>query len=293
MKIHWQSKLVLLLVLPFAVAGVVLQAHWWAVNLGPVALWTLTLSLLLGLVTWKLGAATADGALCGAVITASLMFSTANFPYRPWRTALIPVLAVSLLAHFATRMGRERKERLGTAERREGRNGAQIAANLGIAALACHEFTQGWLIDSHWVAPARLAGMLIFAPGLAALAEAAADTVSSEVGQVFGGQPRLITTLRRVKPGTDGAISLLGSLAGAGAAALVALAGSLALGGGVSLFWISLAGGVFGLLFDSLLGATVERRGRLNNDAVNFLSTVSAAGFALAVMAALAHLEME
>jgi uncharacterized protein (TIGR00297 family) len=287
MKIHWQSKLVLLVVLPFAVAGVVLQAHWWAVNLGPVALWTLALSLLLGLATWKLGAATADGAFCGAVLTARLIFSTANYPYRPWRTALIPVLAVSLLAHFATRLGRERKQRLGVAERSGGRNGAQIAANLGVAALASHELAQGWMMDSRWFSPAAMASMLIFAPGLAALAEAAADTVSSEVGQAFGGRPRLITTLRPMEPGTNGAVSLLGTLAGVGAAALVALAGSLALAGGASLFWISLAGGVFGLLFDSLLGATIERRGWLNNDAVNFLSTASAACFALAVMATL------
>jgi uncharacterized protein (TIGR00297 family) len=287
MKIHWQSKLVLLAVLPFAVAGVVLQAHWWAVNQGPVALWTLALSLLLGLVTWKLGAATADGAFCGAVLTASLTFSTVNFPSLPWRTALIPVLAVSLLAHFATRIGRERKQRLGVAEPSGGRNAAQIAANLGVAALASHELAQGWMTDSRWFSPAAMASMLIFAPGLAALAEAAADTVSSEVGQVFGGRPRLISTLRPMEPGTNGAVSLRGTLAGVCAAALVALVGTLALGGGISLFWISLAGGVFGLLFDSLLGATLERRGWLNNDAVNFLSTASAACFALAVMAAL------
>jgi uncharacterized membrane protein len=47
---------------------------------------------------------------------------------------------------------------------------------------------------------------------------------------------------------------------------------------------------VFGLLFDSLLGATVERRGWLNNDAVNFLSTGSAAGFALVLMAVMRRL---
>jgi hypothetical protein len=43
-KLIWQSKLVLLLVLPFAAASVVLQAHWWAVNSWPVAVWTLGLS---------------------------------------------------------------------------------------------------------------------------------------------------------------------------------------------------------------------------------------------------------
>jgi uncharacterized membrane protein len=46
---------------------------------------------------------------------------------------------------------------------------------------------------------------------------------------------------------------------------------------------------VFGLLFDSLLGATLERRGWLNNDAVNFLSTGSAAGLALTLLAGARH----
>jgi uncharacterized protein (TIGR00297 family) len=109
------------------------------------------------------------------------------------------------------------------------------------------------------------------------------------VGKVIGGQPRMITTLRQVEPGTDGAISLPGTLAGVVAAGIVAIAGTLALRGDVAMFWISCAGGVFGLFFDSLLGATLERRGWLNNDAVNFLSTASAAGFALGVLAVLPH----
>jgi uncharacterized membrane protein len=82
---------------------------------------------------------------------------------------------------------------------------------------------------------------------------------------------------------------LAGTLAGLAAAALVAAAGTLALGGGPAIFWIGCAGGVFGLFFDSLLGATLERRGWLNNDAVNFLSTASAAVFALAVLALLSR----
>jgi len=129
------------------------------------------------------------------------------------------------------------------------------------------------------------APVLIFAVGLAALAEAAADTASSELGQVFGGRPRMITTLRQVDPGDDGAMSLAGTLAGVAAAAVVAAAGTLAFQGGSVMFWISCAGGVFGLLFDSLLGATLEQRGWLNNDAVNFLSTGSAAAFALTLLA--------
>ena len=290
MKLRWQSKLVLLLVLPFAGAGLVLQTHWWATQMMPVALVTVGLSFLLGLVVLKLRAATPAGAATGAVLTASLMFSTTTFPYQPWQTALIPVLAVSLLAWMATRLGREQKERLGTAEGKRGRSEYQVAANLGVAAIVSSEFAQSWLGRAHWFVRIPLSPMPLFAVGLAALAEAAADTVSSEIGQVFGGQPLMITTLRRVEPGTDGAVSLVGTLAGGAAAAIVALAGTLALRGDFAMFWIACAGGLFGLFFDSLLGATLERRGWLNNDAVNFLSTASAAGCALGVLAMRAHL---
>jgi len=289
MKLVWQSKSILLAVLPFAAAGLVLQTHWWATQSPPVAIWALGLCGLLGLVVLNLGAATRGGAFTGAVIAASLMFSTAIFPYRPWQTALVPVVAVFVLAYISSRLGRSQKERLGTAERRHGRSASQVAANLGVTAIVSSEVVQSWLVGTNWFARATLAPMPLFAVGLAALAEAAADTVSSEIGQVLGGRPRMMTTLRVVEPGTDGAISLAGTLAGVVAAGIVAAAGTLALSGGWEMFWIAGAGGLFGLFFDSLLGATLERRGWLNNDAVNFLSTVSAAIFALAVLALLPH----
>jgi uncharacterized protein (TIGR00297 family) len=286
-KLLWQSKLVLLLVLPFVAADVVLQGHWWAVNDASVAIWTLGLSLIFGLIVLELRAATPEAAFTGSVIAANLMFSTATLPFQPWRTALIPVLVLFLLSFVATRLGREKKERLGTAEKRQGRNASQVAANLGVAALVCCELTQAGLRNADWLS--RLAGPpgFLLAIGLAALAEAAADTVSSEVGQVFGGQPRMMTTLRKVEPGTDGAISMIGTLAGVAAAAIVALAGTLALACNWTFFAVSCAGGVFGLFFDSLLGTTLERRGWLNNDMVNFLSTASATAFALGLLALL------
>ena len=288
-KSDWQSKLVLLLVMPFMGADVVLETHWWATQALPVAIWTLGASLLLGLVTWKLRAATSLASIAGAAITASLMFSTVTFPYEPWHTALVPVLAVALLAFASTRLGRRRKELLGTAENRRGRSASQVAANLGVAAIVSCAFVQAWLINSSWFAGAALLPELALSVGLAALAEAAADTASSEIGQVLGGRPRMITTLRKVDQGRDGAISLAGTVAGVSAAALVALSGTWALCGSRTMFAVSCAGGIFGLFFDSLLGATLEQRDWLNNDGVNFLSTMSAAGFALALLAILSH----
>ena len=116
---------------------------------------------------------------------------------------------------------------------------------------------------------------------LSALAEATADTVSSEIGQAFGGTPFMLTTLRRVPPGTDGAISLYGTLAGIAAAALVASTGAPALGMSPTECLVAFAAGVAGLFFDSLLGATIERKGWINNDLVNFTSTAFAAALAL------------
>jgi uncharacterized protein (TIGR00297 family) len=120
---------------------------------------------------------------------------------------------------------------------------------------------------------------------VAALAEAAADTVSSECGQAISRQARLITTWAPVPAGVDGAVSLPGTAAGIAAAISVVL---VCAGAGLITFRQSgcaIFAGVLGMLADSYFGALLQRRGRLNNDGVNFLSTLAAAalGFLCAI----------
>ncbi|MGA7652924.1 MAG: DUF92 domain-containing protein [Terracidiphilus sp.] len=281
-KLSWESKLVLLAVLPATAVDVVLQEQDWLARDPRAAAWVLGLSAALGVLAWAARSGTPAAAATGATITASMMLATAGLPFSPWRTALVPVLAVLVLTSVATRYGRARKERLGAGEARRGRVAAQVAANLGVAALVATPIMQMWMADR--LAIPYSAALPLFTVALAALAEAAADTISSEIGQVLGGWPVMVTTLRRVEAGTDGAISLAGTFAGVIAGGIVSAAGTMALGGGAAMLAVSWAGGVFGLFFDSLLGATLERRGWLNNDAVNFLSTASAAGFALVML---------
>ena len=111
---------------------------------------------------------------------------------------------------------------------------------------------------------------------LAALAEATADTVSSEIGQAYGGAPRMLLSLKLVGAGTDGAITLLGTAAGIGGSCVVAMAGTWAMRLHTQEALVAICAGSAGLFFDSLLGATLERRGWLGNDLVNFTSTVFA-----------------
>ena len=280
--LRWQSKLVLLLVLPVVGCGVVLETSDWYGSAPAVVYWTLGLSAALGVVTLALRAATPFAAVTGAVITAQLIYATAATPFNAWRTYIVPVLAVSLLAFGATRVGRARKEQIGTAEARRGRSAAQVAANLGAAALISTSLIESWAVNSRWM-PHSATALLV--ASLAAMAEAAADTVSSEIGQVFGGRPRMIISFRPVDAGTDGGITFAGTIAGIAAAVIVAALGSLTVRPDLRFFLMATAGADFGLFFYSLLGATFERKGWLNNDGVNFLSTVSAAAFTLIALA--------
>jgi uncharacterized protein (TIGR00297 family) len=180
------------------------------------------------------------------------------------------LLVLFLLTWAATRVGYAHKQRLGTAEPHGGRNAAQVLANVGVAALCAVLFAL--FRDQR----------LLVAFG-AALAEAAADTVSSEIGQALGGTPRLVTNWKPVVAGTDGAISVGGTVAGAAAAVLVGLTCALTRVLGWHQFMTCAVAGTFGMIADSLLGATIERRGVLGNNGVNFLSTGIAAltGFLL------------
>lgn len=280
-NLKWQSKAVLLVVVAPLAVSVAWELRFWLAHETRVAAWALGLSALLGLLAWLSRSATPAAAATGALICASMMFSTFVYPYRPWQTAIVPVLTVLVITSLATRFGRKRKERLGTAEEKHGRKAAQVCANLGFAALVCNMGVMQILasLKSDPLGNEYIA-FLLWILAYASLAEAAADTVSSEIGQVLGGRPFLLTTMRRVEPGTDGAISVAGTLAGAAAAVVLAVVvGAWTFHGGWRTILAVSSGGVFGLLFDSVLGATVERRGWLNNDAVNFLSTASAPAF--------------
>lgn len=256
------------------------------------------ISLFFALLVWRLKAATAMGAWCGGItcllVTESfqrVLITTIN-PLRPTpsilHSGISPLFLLFVVTFEATKLGREQKENAGLGESRQGRTAAQVIANLGIAAIMasmCGEWIYdlvvgGWSFDGQHDMFVRFTAVFLV-PMLAALAEATADTVSSEIGQAFGGVPIMLTTLRRVPPGTDGAISLYGTLAGIAAAALIAATGAPALGMSLAECLVAFVAGAAGLFFDSLLGATIERKGWINNDLVNFTSTAFAAALAL------------
>jgi uncharacterized protein (TIGR00297 family) len=267
-SLRWQSQTVLLLFLPIAAVWVTMEAgqFWYAQD---AALFLgAAISVALAALVLITRAATPAAAFTGAIFAAALWLQTPGL-----HTALWPLLALLLLTFSATRFGRRRKETLGTAEARRGRTASQVAANLGVAALAGIP-----LSAAHVFTPLAFGGRAAMVAMIAAMAEATADTVSSELGQVVGGPPRLIINFRRVPAGTDGAISLNGTLLGSLAAAVLVAVAALALPSfSRADALIALSAGIAGLFFDSLLGAVPERHGWLNNDAVNALSTFAAA----------------
>lgn len=264
--ISWQSRTVLLLILPVLAAYLVL-------NLGqkleqrPAVAWTaIIIAAAFGLVVFRLRAATAGGAATGALVAATLYLWTPG-----WHTALWPLGALLVLTLFATRFGRHAKEQMGIAEDHRGRTAAQVAANIGVAALCAVPSSLAAIYGGEFVSRMWLIAMV------AALGEATADTLSSELGQVLGGEPRLLTTMQHVPRGTDGAVTAMGTACGIAGAVIVTAVAMAVLDIASDEAGIALGAAVLGLIVDSLLGEWVERRGWLGNDAVNTLSTLTSA----------------
>jgi uncharacterized protein (TIGR00297 family) len=198
------------------------------------------------------------GAIAGAAVCFLLY-------WRGGPGAFASLVTVFALTWVATRLGYERKLQLGLAEKREGRKASQVLANLSVAGASAALCGRD---------PNR-AVLLLAAVG--ALSEAAADTVSSEIGQAASSQARLITTWKAVPAGTDGGVSVPGTLSGIAAATTVSLVAAIT--GALPWHWlvVSILAATIGTFADSFLGALLERRQWLNNDAVNFVSTFVAA----------------
>ncbi|HVH86454.1 MAG TPA: DUF92 domain-containing protein [Terriglobales bacterium] len=216
-----------------------------------------------GIICFAVIAWIAHGVTVGGSITGILVTSLLSLAGGP--AMFGAVLLVFLLTYAATQIGRSRKTRLSIAEHHSGRDATQVLANLGCAALtaALAQLT-----------PLRTA---LLAGSIAVLAEAACDTVSSEAGKALAQNPRLITSWKSVPAGTDGAISLPGTLLGIVAAMIIgyeAAATNVLTAHSAVLVVVA---GIAGMFLDSILGATLERPEWLSNNAVNLISTAFSA----------------
>lgn len=145
------------------------------------------------------------------------------------------------------------------------RTAGQVFANGGFAALAAlmAYFDEG----NSYLYIAMLA---------ASLASSTSDTFSSELGTVYGKRFFNCLTFKPEIKGENGVISLEGILFGIIGAVLIAVIYSLFTGSFINMFWIIIAG-LVGNLCDSVLGATLERKHYINNNVVNFISSLIAA----------------
>lgn len=146
----------------------------------------------------------------------------------------------------------EFKKKLGGAQEKGGaRNWPNILANGGFASI----FAVGG-----YLSPSPVFAVLF----LGSVSTAAADTVATELGLLSKGLPRLITHPNKpVQPGTSGGVSLLG-FGGAILASVVIGAMGLFLGiirNPILVLLVCVSGGLAGAVFDSLLGATLQRKG--------------------------------
>jgi uncharacterized protein (TIGR00297 family) len=257
----------------------------------------LILSILIGWLAYRRGSLSASGWL-GAILTGTLTF---GFGGWAWGLTLIAFfVSSSALSHFR----QAQKQRLAGEKFEKGgrRDLFQTLANGGAGALLA-------LLYGLSGEPAAL-----LAAFLGIMATVTADTWATEIGVLSPRPPWLITTLRTVEPGTSGGVTAYGLAASAGGALFIGIATTTiaALERGVSAGWLvpaALLGGLAGSLTDSLLGATVQaiyqgpngeteraaspdgssnrlRRGWrwMNNDMVNFVSSLAGGAVALAIL---------
>jgi len=199
-------------------------------------LWALGINAALAVLAWRAGSVLVSGAVAGLVLGVVIYLGLS------WRGFLV-LAAFFVVGSALTRFGYARKEAMGVAEAKRGARGASHAlANAGIPALAA---IAAWVTgEPIWA---------VFFTG--AFATAAMDTAGSEIGPLYGKRTVSLKTFRAVPPGTEGAVSMEGTLAGVVVAAVVAsvAATDRLLGFGAILPVV--LGALAGNLYEGILGS--------------------------------------
>jgi uncharacterized protein (TIGR00297 family) len=217
----------------------------------------LLLGATLSYITKKL---TLAGAITGALV-GLLIYKGSGF------TGLTMLALFFIAGSWATGWQLNKKVGIGTAEQHKGqRTAGQVLANGGVAALLG---AVGWYLPDHT--------SIIILMIAGSFAAATADTLSSELGTVYGRRFFNILTFKKDTRGLDGVVSIEGTLIGLVGASMIAVVYAISFGWDIAVCWILLAG-FTGNLVDSVLGALLERKGLIGNNVVNFLNTGVGAG---------------
>lgn len=212
------------------------------------------LLFILGFITYRRKSLDLFGSAVMIIMGIVIIFSAgAN-----WLILIVLFLIMSLLA---TKFSKKYKMSLGEFE---GRRTSKNVISNGV--VACFMAAFGGYYST-------------FVGGfIGAIATATADTLASEIG-VLDQHPRLITTLQAVDPGTNGAVSPLGTLIAIIGAAVIGIAAFL-LGveyDFVAAIVVAVVSGTVGCFIDSILGALFENHGWMTNEHVNLLATIAGA----------------
>ncbi len=228
------------------------------------------LNLGLGALTWPIIKKLLTRAgLLHAWILGVIVWATLSWP------GYLVVVFYFLVGSGVTKIGMAQKEAAGIAEKRSGARGPENVWGSALVGALCG---LGLLVLPQTLYPLLALGYV------ASFSTKLSDTTASEVGKAYGQSTFLITTLKPVPRGTEGAVSLEGTLAG--------IAGSVAIGlVGWLVGLISPIGIVFCIVaafiatnLESVIGATLQSRlAWLTNELVNVLNTFIGAVAAIAM----------
>lgn len=188
-----------------------------------------------------------------------------------WQGYLV-VMFYFLVGSSVTRIGMAQKEAEGIAEKRSGVRGPENVWGSALTAAVC-ALGVG-ILNSGLVIASDLEFLLLLGY-VASFSTKLADTTASEVGKAYGQRTFLITTLKPVPRGTEGAVSLEGTMAGVVASIAIACLGwSLGLIDSLGIVWCILAAFIATNL-ESVIGATLQSKYNwLTNEVVNIINTL-------------------